>query len=477
MANREDPPLKAVAAFENFAPENTGVRFSPLDPERQGVVNLSDKHGVPGVDVRVVPLDLTCLDLIPRDLARRHAVLPLLLRDDSLFLAAADPGNRQAQTEIEFVSGRRVLLFAADAEALHELIDRAYDHRARGETELSPERQSAPTNAPARPSTVPPGVMQTAARPPTIPPGAQRARRGTLLDSAPPPPRNAPHEARPSAPPPEPPHAAAPVPSLVLRRHSPVAPGTRRALVVDADAASRSAFADALEAMGLSVSEASSAREAYSMAMVMPPALLVMDPALPDEHGFDLVRRMRDRPELALVAVVVASSEFVGWRAARDLESVYGVRALVQKPLMPAQFAMRVSSALSAPGSALDEVLPGEADEAMKRSTEAWQRGDIHGAVAQLERAVAAAPDSYRLRYHLGLTLGRQGDVFRAIREVERSVAMNDRFFASLKNLAVLYERAGFRLKALEAWERACLCAPDDPTRAQIKERIVALLP
>lgn len=97
--------------------------------------------------------------------------------------------------------------------------------------------------------------------------------------------------------------------------------------------------------------------------------------------------------------------------------------------------------------------------------------------MTQLEKAVAAAPDSYRLRYHLGLTLGRQGDVFRAIREVERSVAMNDRFFASLKNLAVLYERAGFRHKALEAWERACFCASDDPTRAQIKERILALLP
>ncbi len=465
-------------------PENTGVRVSPLDPERQGVVNLSDKHGVPGVDVRVVPLDLTCLDLIPRDLARRHGVLPLLIRDDSLFLATADPGNRQAQTEIEFVTGKRVLPFAADAEALHDLIDRAYDHRAQGDTELVPERSVPLVTNSGRPSTVPPGfVLPTGStRPPTIPPGARRARQGTLLDPAPPP------AGRPPAPPPsaEPRRPSSPgvasaqqppQPGLMVRRPSTAAQGTRRALVVDADPSSRTAFSEVLEAMGMSVSEASTAREAFSMASVMPPALMVIDPALPDEHGFDLVRRMRERPELALVAVVVASSEYAGWRAARDLESVYSVKSLVQKPIAHAQFAMRVSDALATAGATLDEVLPAEADEAMKRSTEAWQRGDVQGAVTQLEKAVAAAPDSYRLRYHLGLTLGRQGDVFRAIREVERSVAMNDRFFASLKNLAVLYERAGFRHKALEAWERACFCATDDPTRAQIKERILALLP
>lgn len=462
-------------------PENTGVRFSPLDPERQGVVNLSDKHGVPGVDVRVVPLDLTCLDLIPRDLARRHIVLPILSRDEALFLATADPGNRQALTEIEFVTGRRVFPFAADVDALRELIDRAYDHRAQGETELAAERTTAPVAAGStRPATVPPGLVvpSGAMRPPTVPPGLRRSRHGTLLDAAPPPaPRPATPETRPPSPVGVVPVTQAPQPSLTVRRSASVAPGARRALVVDADANSRAAFSEALEAMGMSVSEASSAREAFSMASVMPPALLVIDPSLPDEHGFDLVRRMRERPELALVSVVVASSEYAGWRAARDLETVYAVKALVQKPIAHAQFAMRVSDALAPSGSNLDEVLPTEADEAMKRSTEAWQRGDVQGAVTQLERAVAAAPDSYRLRYHLGLTLGRQGDVFRAIREVERSVAMNDRFFVSLKNLAVLYERAGFRHKALEAWERACFCAPDDPTRAQIKERILALLP
>jgi len=48
--------------------------------------------------------------------------------------------------------------------------------------------------------------------------------------------------------------------------------------------------------------------------------------------------------------------------------------------------------------------------------------------------------------------------------------------FSTLKNLAVLYERAGFRLKATEMWERARGSAPDEGTKANIKKHLMSLL-
>ena len=48
--------------------------------------------------------------------------------------------------------------------------------------------------------------------------------------------------------------------------------------------------------------------------------------------------------------------------------------------------------------------------------------------------------------------------------------------FASLRNLAVLYQRRGFRRKACESWERALALAPDEPTRQEIKALLVSLL-
>lgn len=466
MSNRDEPSQKPTA-YDPQVPETTGVRLSPLDAERQGVVTLSEKHGVPGVDVRVVPLDLRDLDLVPRDLARRYGVLPLLVKDDSLFLATADPGNRQALSEVEFVTGKKVIAYAADAEALRDLIDRAYDLRARGETELLPEPASSPPPAPGtRPSTVP---AARAPSPSQAYPIARRSRVGTMLDPAPPPanPYPAPGT-RPS------PSRGTLLPEAPARPSSAPQPW-RRVLVASADAASRQTLREALAPLGFSMSEATTARDALARCAAQPPALLVIDAELPDEHGFDFLRSVRELEALAQVPVAVMSAEHHGWRAAQDLESVYAVGALLEKPLAPAEVTSRVERALSA-SQGPEEALPPEVDEALRNSNEAWQRGDMGGAIAYLERAVAVAPGSFRLRYHLGLALGRQGALFRAIREVERSVALNGRFFPSLKNLAVLYERVGFRLKALESWERAHAAAPDDATREQIKERVLALL-
>ncbi|HVK68212.1 MAG TPA: tetratricopeptide repeat protein, partial [Polyangium sp.] len=76
----------------------------------------------------------------------------------------------------------------------------------------------------------------------------------------------------------------------------------------------------------------------------------------------------------------------------------------------------------------------------------------------------------------LGLLLGKRGQIYDAISELETALRINDRHFPALKNLAVLYQKAGFRNKAVEVWERALRAAPDDPTRQSIKEILVGLL-
>jgi Tfp pilus assembly protein PilF len=53
---------------------------------------------------------------------------------------------------------------------------------------------------------------------------------------------------------------------------------------------------------------------------------------------------------------------------------------------------------------------------------------------------------------------------------------LQPRNFSALKNLAVLYQRAGFKHKAIEMWERALASAPDEDTRKGIKEHLMTLL-
>jgi Tfp pilus assembly protein PilF len=66
--------------------------------------------------------------------------------------------------------------------------------------------------------------------------------------------------------------------------------------------------------------------------------------------------------------------------------------------------------------------------------------------------------------------------LYEGIQELEKAVELSPKSFPALKNLAVLYEKAGFRNKAVEVWERSVSAAPDVETREQIKQHLLGLL-
>src|SRR4051812_24786988 len=94
---------------------------------------LSEQQGLPAVDLRRVRIQLENLALVPVDIARQHLILPLLIKDDGLFLAMADPDNKRVIDEIEFVTGKRIFPYIALHGALREVIDAAYAASAEGE--------------------------------------------------------------------------------------------------------------------------------------------------------------------------------------------------------------------------------------------------------------------------------------------------------------------------------------------------------
>jgi len=115
-------------------------------------------------------------------------------------------------------------------------------------------------------------------------------------------------------------------------------------------------------------------------------------------------------------------------------------------------------------------------NEALNAGVAAYKAGRLDEAIQHLSRGVGIDPLAYRLHFHLGLLYGKKGQVYDAISELETAVKINSQHFAAVKNLAILYQKAGFRNKAVETWERALTLAPDDPTRASIKEHLLNLL-
>jgi tetratricopeptide (TPR) repeat protein len=202
---------------------------------------------------------------------------------------------------------------------------------------------------------------------------------------------------------------------------------------------------------------------------------------LPELHGFDIARRIKGSAKYGSIPIVMMSAVYRGWRIAADLKQNYGIEEYLEKPFRISDVLEVVQRLLSrGPGSPADardpEYLSAEASAALKEGVTAYNEGRIDDALERLKHGIAIDPLSYRLHFHLGLLYGKRGHIYEGIQELERAIDLNPRHFAALKNLAVLYEKAGFRNKAVEMWERCASAAPDDATRASIKQHLMQLI-
>jgi hypothetical protein len=105
----------------------------PEDQELKALCALADQYGVPAIDLGQVVIVLEHLDLIPVEVATSLRILPVLVREDRIYLAMADPTDERAIDEVEFVTGRNVHACVALHATLLATIAAAYDAKAHGE--------------------------------------------------------------------------------------------------------------------------------------------------------------------------------------------------------------------------------------------------------------------------------------------------------------------------------------------------------
>jgi DNA-binding response OmpR family regulator len=258
----------------------------------------------------------------------------------------------------------------------------------------------------------------------------------------------------------------------------PAGEGQQTVLIVDDEPDIRKLVRRVLEERGYRVIEAARGHIALAMLKEQTPDLVVLDAMLPEVHGFDIAKRMKGTERYGHIPIVMISAVYKGWRFAEDLKASYGVDAYLEKPFKMTDLVAAVERLLSnraAPSSVVDRI-SAEAEKKLAAGIDAYQKGDIAAAIEHLREGTQMDPLAYRLHFHLGLLYGKQGRVYDAIQELQTALDINGRHFPALKNLAVLYQKVGFRNKAIETWERALRVAPDDPTRLSIKEHLVGLL-
>ena len=525
-----------------------------LVSELEALKALSAQRGVPGIDLNQICVKLTDLASIPRDIALVHKLLPVLERQDRIFVAMANPEEKKVIEELEFVTGKRVFAYIGLEGALMRAIRDAYDARDRGESHyVGPacppevlrraglEPRTAPAAAEVPRVEVAPAAPPVAPPAPAVAPPAPAPEPKRMPPVAPAPPRPPPPPTRAGRPAPlprdEPEQTPPPLPGgfrvapsttesrfrpsqsgmpavkqavivdakmervaatqvneadfgdvaeeLSMAGELPKAPiktpvpeGRKKILVVDDEADIRKLIVKVLKDRGHVVVEADRGKLALQLVKLESPDLVVLDAMLPEVHGFDIAKRIRGSSRYGHIPIVMVSAVYRGWRIAQDVKHAYGVDAYIEKPFKVQELIDTIEKALHtsrAPDTNPEE-MSGESERLLKEGVEAYKRSDYEKATELLVKGVQIDPFAYRLRFHLGLLYGKRGMLYDAIEQLERACQIQNTHFPSVKNLAILYQQAGFRNKAIEAWERALTIAPDDETRAAIKEHIVSLL-
>jgi len=485
-----DKQLERQKAAQDGVPLASRIAQSGAVSETEVLRALSEQLGVPGIDLNQIAIPIEYLDLVPREMAEASRMLPVLARDDRLFLAMANPRDKRAIDELEFVTGRRVYPYVAITSTLERTIREAYNAKDMGaphyagplappealerlgasrgnvertvaendETKARGERDSV---SPQAASVVVDEQIEEAAAEGSI----STSDFGSLGEEV----------------------SKVEVLSDTLRHAAgmgaqPGGSSGKKILVVDDEEDIRKLVRRLLTDKGHLVLEADRGLVALRLVKDEAPDLILLDAMLPELHGFDIAKRIKGSDKYGSIPILMMSAVYRGWRIAEDLKANYGIEDYIEKPFRIAEMLAKVTRLLErapsdrGPANQDPEQINRNAAKYLEDGIAAYKAGDIGLAIGMLRKGINVDPLAYRLRYHLALIYGKQGQIYDGITELERAVDLNPKHFPALKNLAVLYEKAGFRHKAVEMWERCVHLSPDPQTGESIKAHLLKLL-
>lgn len=96
--------------------------------EQDLTTHLHREFRIPIIDPQTIEVSPEVLQLVPRELAYRHEILPIARNGSSLTVAMADPSNLVALNEAKFLTGCDVRVVLAPGQVLRKAIERFYNN-------------------------------------------------------------------------------------------------------------------------------------------------------------------------------------------------------------------------------------------------------------------------------------------------------------------------------------------------------------
>jgi DNA-binding response OmpR family regulator len=122
-----------------------------------------------------------------------------------------------------------------------------------------------------------------------------------------------------------------------------------RILIADDDSGLRQLMRLILAREGFDVIEAANGEQTLALAMVVDPALILLDVMMPDMDGYDVCRRLKADQRTGRVPVVFVSAAEGVARCNETLR--LGAEACIKKPVGPRDLVARVRAVLDGVGN------------------------------------------------------------------------------------------------------------------------------
>jgi type IV pilus assembly protein PilB len=90
---------------------------------------LAKQYGVPAINLAEFDIESDVIALIPKDVARKHRVIPVNRADKTLIVAMSDPSNILAIDDLKFLTGYNIEVVVASEVSVTEALTRYYEEK------------------------------------------------------------------------------------------------------------------------------------------------------------------------------------------------------------------------------------------------------------------------------------------------------------------------------------------------------------
>jgi type IV pilus assembly protein PilB len=88
---------------------------------------LSKQYGVPSINLSEIEIEQEVINLVPKEVADKHLVVPVNKAGANLIVAMADPSNIYAIDDLKFLTGYNIEVVVSSEQTIKEAIEKYYD--------------------------------------------------------------------------------------------------------------------------------------------------------------------------------------------------------------------------------------------------------------------------------------------------------------------------------------------------------------